>query len=278
MTRALDRSELERYSRAVLLPGIGISGQARLAGSRVLVVGAGGLGSPALLYLAAAGVGTIGVVDDDDVHLRDLSRQVVHTDRAVGRPKSDSAAESLARLNPGVTVVGHAVRLTPGNAGSLLSGYEVVVDGSDNFATRYALSDACVALGIPHVWGCALRFDGQASVWWAGHGPCYRCVFPQALSPQAEPSGEQAGVLGPVCAAIGSVQATETVKLLLGIGEPLLGRLLLHDGLRQTWDTMPVRADPRCPSCGVPRATEPAGALAGPHQERGLPPHDRSPV
>jgi adenylyltransferase/sulfurtransferase len=247
VTSAHDRADIERYSRHLLLPQVGMPGQSRLAGSRVAVVGAGGLGCPALLYLAAAGVGTLGVIDDDTVELSNLQRQVLHATGSVGLAKTASAAQAITDLNPGVTVVEHAVRLDPGNATDLLRGYHLVVDGSDTFATRYAVSDACTLLGVPHVWGSVLRFDGQASVWWAGHGPCYRCVFPQPPPPDAVPSCDAAGVLGAVCAAIGAVLASETLKLLLGVGDPLLGRLLVHDALRQTWDTVTVRADPACP-------------------------------
>ncbi len=262
VTPALDPGGAARYGRQLVLPQVGMPGQARLARSRVLVVGAGGLGSPALLYLAAAGVGTVGVVDDDDVDVTNLHRQVVHAADAVGLPKTRSARESIGRLNPRTAVVEHRERLRSDNAVDILAGYDVVVDGSDNFATRYVVSDACVALGLAHVWGCVVGFEGQVAVWRAGDGPCYRCVFPDRSSLATLPSCEQAGVLGSVCAVIGSVQATETLKLLLGVGEPLVGRLLIHDGLRQTWDIVPVRADRACPACGdhsrAPSPTEPA--------------------
>ncbi|HET7399603.1 MAG TPA: molybdopterin-synthase adenylyltransferase MoeB [Intrasporangium sp.] len=251
--RSLSREEVTRYARHVLIPGVGLEGQERLAAARVLVVGAGGLGSPALLYLAAAGIGTIGVVDADVVELTNLHRQVIHTDADIGRPKTESAEEAVRRVNPHVTVVRHDIRLDSTNALDVLGGYDVVVDGTDNFPTRYLLNDACVLLGKPHVWGSILRFDGQVSVWWAGHGPCYRCVFPDPPPPGSVPSCAEGGVLGVLCAAIGSVQSTEAIKLLLGIGEPLTGRLLVHDALRQTWDTLTVRADPACPVCGADR-------------------------
>ncbi|MEP6797033.1 MAG: molybdopterin-synthase adenylyltransferase MoeB, partial [Lapillicoccus sp.] len=250
VTAPLSRAEVARYSRHILLPDVGMAGQERLAGARVLVVGAGGLGSPALLYLAAAGVGTLGIVDADVVETSNLQRQVVHSDADVGRLKTESAAETVAAVNPHVTVVRHDVRLDSGNALEVLRGYDIVLDGTDNFPTRYLVGDACALLGIPHVWGSIYRFDGQVSVWWAGHGPCYRCVFPQPPPPGAVPSCAEGGVLGVLCAAIGSVQATEAVKLILGIGEPLLGRLLVHDALRMTWDTLPVRRDPGCAVCG----------------------------
>ncbi len=234
----------------MLLPQVGLAGQERLAASKVLVVGAGGLGSPVLLYLAAAGVGTIGVVDDDVVESSNLQRQVLHADADVGRLKTVSAAETVARVNPFVTVVRHDLRLDSSNALEVLRGYDVVVDGADNFPTRYLVNDACVLLGTPLVWGSVYRFDGQVAVWWAAQGPCYRCVFPHPPPPGAVPSCAEGGVLGVLCAAIGSVQATEAVKLLVGIGEPLVGRLLVHDALAMTWDTVAVRKNPGCPVCG----------------------------
>jgi sulfur-carrier protein adenylyltransferase/sulfurtransferase len=227
-----------------------MAGQERLATARVLVVGAGGLGSPALLYLAAAGVGTLGVVDGDSVEGSNLQRQVIHSDADVGRRKTESAAETLARVNPGVYVEQHDLRLDSSNAMEVLREYDVVVDGTDNLPTRYLLNDACVLLRKPHVWGSIYRFDGQVAVWWAEQGPCYRCVFPSPPPPGAVPSCAEGGVLGALCGAIGSVQATETVKLLLGIGEPLVGRLLVHDSLAMTWDTLTLRKDPSCPVCG----------------------------
>jgi adenylyltransferase/sulfurtransferase len=195
-------------------------------------------------------VGTIGVVDDDVVDASNLQRQVVHGVADVGRPKTLSAAESVAAVNPLVTVVRHDVRLDSSNALEILADYDVVLDGADNFPTRYLVNDACVLLGLPHVWGSIYRFDGQVSVWFAGVGPCYRCVFPDPPPPDAVPSCATGGVLGVLCAAIGSVQVTEAVKLITGEGEPLVGRLLVHDSLRQTWDSLTVRADPGCPVCG----------------------------
>ncbi|MDN5766734.1 MAG: molybdopterin-synthase adenylyltransferase MoeB [Humibacillus sp.] len=255
--RPLEPAEVTRYARHILVPGVGREGQERLAAARVLVVGAGGLGSPALLYLAAAGVGTIGVVDADVVELTNLHRQVVHSDADIGHPKTASAAETVHRVNPHVRVVQHEVTLDSSNALEMIADYDVVVDGTDNFPTRYLVNDACVLLGKPHVWASILRFDGQVSVWWAGHGPCYRCVFPQPPPPGTVPSCAEGGVLGVLCAAVGSVQSTETIKLLLGIGEPLVGRLLVHDALRQTWDDLTVRRDPHCPVCGdAPTITE----------------------
>jgi adenylyltransferase/sulfurtransferase len=246
----LSTEQKARYARHILLPEIGVEGQRRLANARVLVVGAGGLGSPALMYLAAAGVGTIGVVDDDVVDASNLQRQVVHGVADVGRSKTESAADTVAAINPLVTVVRHDLRLTSENALEILADYDVVLDGADNFPTRYLVNDACVFLGLPHVWGSIYRFDGQVSVWFAGHGPCYRCVFPDPPPPDAVPSCATGGVLGVLCAAVGSVQVAEALKLIVGQGDPLVGRLLVHDALRQTWDSLTVRADPDCPVCG----------------------------
>lgn len=240
----LRAEQVERYSRHVLLPGIGEQGQRRLAAARVLVVGAGGLGAPVLTYLAAAGVGTIGVVDDDVVDTSNLQRQVVHGTDDVGRAKVDSAVDALARLNPLVTVVPHRERLTADNALEVLGGYDLVVDGADNFPTRYLVSDACSLLGVPEVWGSVFRFDAQVSVFWAGHGPTYRDLFPEPPPPGAVPSCAEGGVLGAMVGAVGSVMATEAVKLVTGAGEPLLGRLLVLDALAMTWRTVTVRPDP----------------------------------
>jgi len=253
----LSAQEIERYARHVLIPDVGMQGQRRLKNARVLVVGAGGLGSPALIYLAAAGVGTIGVVDDDVVELSNLQRQVVHGVADVGRLKSESAEQSLASVNPLVRVVRHDVRIDSANALEIIAGYDLVVDGTDNFPTRYLLNDACVLLGKPHVWGSIFRFDGQTSVWWALHGPCYRCVFPEPPPPGLVPSCAEGGVLGVLCAAIGSIQAAEAVKLIVGIGDPLVGRLMVHDALRQSWDVLTVHRNPDCAVCGDnPTVTE----------------------
>jgi adenylyltransferase/sulfurtransferase len=253
----LSTQEVERYARHVLIPEVGMEGQRRLKNARVLVVGAGGLGSPALIYLAAAGVGTIGVVDDDVVEMSNLQRQVVHGVADVGQLKSESAQQTLASVNPMVEVVRHDVRIDSTNALAIIDGYDVVLDGTDNFPTRYLLNDACVLLGKPDVWGSIYRFDGQASVWWAQHGPCYRCVFPEPPPPGQVPSCAEGGVLGLLCAAIGSIQAAEAVKLIVGIGDPLIGRLMVHDALRQSWDTLTVRRDPGCAVCGEsPTVTE----------------------
>jgi molybdopterin/thiamine biosynthesis adenylyltransferase/rhodanese-related sulfurtransferase len=254
---SLTVEEIARYARHALIPDVGLEGQRRLKNARVLVVGAGGLGSPALMYLAAAGIGTIGIADADVVEASNLQRQVVHGVGDVGRPKSESAAEALAAINPLVQVVRHDVRVDSSNALEIVAGYDLVVDGTDNFPTRYLLNDACVLLGKPHVWGSIFRFDGQVSVWWAQHGPCYRCVFPEPPPPGLVPSCAEGGVLGVLCAAIGSVQATEAIKLVVGIGDPLVGRLIVHDALRQSWDTLRVRKDPSCAVCGdAPTVTE----------------------
>jgi adenylyltransferase/sulfurtransferase len=253
----LSAPEIERYARHVLLPDVGMQGQRRLKNARVLVVGAGGLGSPALMYLAAAGVGTIGVVDDDVVETSNLQRQVVHGVGDVGRLKSESAQETLASVNPLVRVVRHDVRIDSGNALEIIADYDLVLDGTDNFPTRYLINDACVLLGKPDVWGSIFRFDGQTSIWWAQQGPCYRCVFPEPPPPGQVPSCAEGGVLGILCAAIGAVQAAEAVKLIVGIGDPLVGRLMVHDALRQSWDTLKVHKNPECAVCGGhPTVTE----------------------
>jgi len=251
----LSPAERARFSRHVLIPEVGELGQRRLRNARVLVVGAGGLGSPVLLYLAAAGVGTIGVVDDDVVDASNLQRQVVHGDADVGRPKVTSAAETVRRVNPLVEVVEHRVRLTAATVADVVAGYDVVVDGTDNFPTRYLVNDACVLAGIPLVWGAVLRFDAQVSVFWAappeGCGyPAvqYRDVFPDPPAPGTVPSCAEAGVLGVVCGAVGSMMAAEVVKLVTGLGDPLLGRMVVLDALGGRWRELPVRPDPR----GVP--------------------------
>ncbi|PWF79785.1 adenylyltransferase/sulfurtransferase MoeZ [Kocuria rosea] len=240
----LTREELERYARHLTLPGIGTRGQRRLRNARVLVVGAGGLGSPALQYLAAAGIGTLGIVDDDVVAVSNLQRQVVHTTADVGRPKSVSAAEAVTALNPLVEVRTHPVRLDADNAVDILGGYDLVLDGADNFATRYVVSDAAALTGTPCVWGSILRFEGQVSVFWAGHGPTYRDLYPEAPPDGEVPSCAEGGVFGMLPATVGAVMVTEAVKLVTGTGEPLLGRVLLHDALAMTWREMRLTPDP----------------------------------
>ncbi len=268
----LTREQVARYARHLLIPDVGELGQRRLSAARVLVVGAGGLGSPALLYLAAAGVGTIGVCDPDVVDASNLQRQVVHGSSDVGRAKVDSAADTLAEVNPLVRVVKHQVRLEASNALDLLAGYDLVVDGTDNFATRYLVNDACVLLGIPNVWGSVFRFDGQVSVFWAGHGPCYRCLFPEPPPPGSVPSCAEGGVLGVLCAAVGAAQATEAIKLVTGVGETLVGRLLVHDALRATWRELGVLPDPTCAVCGPAATITRESGLADYEGFCGLPP------
>ncbi len=237
-------AEVRRYARHLTLPDVGLTGQRRLRNARVLVVGAGGLGSPVLMYLAAAGVGVIGVVDDDRVEESNLQRQVVHGLADLGTPKTSSAARALARLDPSVRVVEHPVRLTRDNVLELAGDYDLVVDGTDNFPTRYLVNDACAILGKPYVWGSIFRFDGQVSVFWAGHGPTYRDLHPEPPPPGAVPSCAEGGVLGVLCGVIGSLMATEAVKLITGVGEPLLGRVLVYDALALTFRTLRLRPDP----------------------------------
>lgn len=247
----LSPAERTRFARHVILPGVGDRGQRRLRSARVLVVGAGGLGSPVLLYLAAAGVGRLTVVDDDVVEATNLQRQVVHGVADVGRAKVDSAVQALALLAPEVEVRPVSQRLDADNVLDLVADHDVVVDGADNFPTRYLVGDACARLGVPHVWGSVYQHDAQVSVWWSGAGPCYRCVFPSPPPPGAVPSCSTGGVLGASVGAVGSVMAEEVVKLLIGGGEPLVGRLLLHDAWRQEWSTLPVAANPNCVVCGA---------------------------
>jgi len=248
---SLSHSEALRYSRHLTLPEVGAEGQERLKAARVLLVGLGGLGSPAALYLAAAGVGTLGLVDADHVDASNLQRQVVHGSAAVGRLKVDSAADRLRDLNPFVTVERVAERLTSANALALLERFDVIVDGSDNFPTRYLVNDACVLLGKPDVYGAIFRFDGQASVFDARRGPCYRCLFAEPPPPDLVPSCAEAGVLGVLPGVIGSLQATEAIKLILGVGEPLVGRLLLFDALKLEFRDLALAKDPDCPICGT---------------------------
>jgi sulfur-carrier protein adenylyltransferase/sulfurtransferase len=249
--------EVRRYSRHLIIPDVGMAGQKRLKNARVLCVGAGGLGSPALMYLAAAGVGTLGVVDFDIVDESNLQRQIIHGQSDVGRPKAESAAASIKEINPLVEVIVHNEALTNDNVMDIFAGYDLIVDGTDNFATRYMVNDAAVLLGKPYVWGSIYRFDGQASVFWAEHGPCYRCLYPEPPPPGMVPSCAEGGVLGVLCASIGSIQVNEAIKLLTGIGEPLVGRLMIYDALEMTYRTVKVRKDPECPLCGKnPTITE----------------------
>lgn len=242
--------ETQRYARHFVLPNVGPDGQRRLRAARVLLIGAGGLGSPAALYLAAAGVGTLGLVDFDTVDASNLQRQVLHGTRDIGRPKVDSARDRLADLNPYIQVEAHSARLTSANALEIFDPYDVVVDGSDNFPTRYLVNDACVLLGKPQVYGSVQRWEGQASVFWGAQGPCYRCLFPEPPAPGTVPSCEEGGVLGVLPGIIGSIQAAEAIKLLLGVGDGLLGRLLLFDALRMDFREMRLHKNPDCLACG----------------------------
>jgi len=246
----LSREELLRYARHLALPHVGLEGQRRLKEARVLCVGAGGLGSPVALYLAAAGVGTLGLVDFDAVDVSNLQRQLLHGTRDVGRPKLDSAADRLRDVNPHVEVVRHAGRLTGANALDVLEGYDVVVDGTDNFPTRYLVNDACVLLGKPNVYGSVFRWEGQVSVFATPGGPCYRCLFREPPPPGLVPDCAEGGVLGVLPGIIGSLQALETLKLILGAGETLAGRLLIFDALDLTWREVALRRNPTCPVCG----------------------------
>lgn len=227
-----------------------MAGQERLRRAHAVVMGAGGLGAPTLSYLVAAGLGRVTLVDDDEVDLTNLQRQVLYATSDVGAAKAPTAAARLTGLNPDVDVVPRRTRITADTVPNLVADADVVVDGTDNFATRYLVNDACVLAGVPLVWASILRFDAQVAVWWAGHGPCYRCVFPQPPEAGQVPSCAEGGVLGAMAGAVGAVQATEALKILLGIGEPLVGRLLVHDALNQTWERVPVRRDPACAICG----------------------------
>ena len=249
--------EVRRYSRHLIIPDVGMTGQKRLKNAKVLCVGAGGLGSPALLYLAAAGVGTLGIVDFDVVDESNLQRQVIHGQSDIGRSKAESARDSIREINPYVNVIVHKERLDSDNAMQIFADYDLIVDGTDNFATRYLVNDACVLLGKPYVWGSIYRFDGQASVFWSEYGPCYRCLYPEPPPPGMVPSCAEGGVLGVLCASIGSIQVNEAIKLITGIGEPLAGRLMIYDALEMTYRSVKVRKDPECPVCGKnPTVTE----------------------
>jgi len=250
----LTRQEVMRYSRHLIIPEVATDGQKRLKNAKVLAVGAGGLGSPTLMYLAAAGVGTLGIVDFDVVDESNLQRQVIHGQSDIGRPKAESARDSILEINPLVTVNLHTERLDSTNVMDLFAQYDLIVDGTDNFATRYLVNDACVLLDKPYVWGSIYRFDGQASVFWAnapgGTAPCYRCLYPEPPPPGMVPSCAEGGVLGVLCASIGAIQTTEAVKLITGIGEPLVGSLMVYDALEMSYRKISVRKDPECPICG----------------------------
>lgn len=249
--RQFTPEQLTRYSRHFLLPEVGEAGQARLLDARVLLIGAGGLGSPTALYLAAAGVGTLGIVDHDAVDLSNLQRQILHTGDRIGVPKVESARQTLQALNPDVRVIGYQERVDSGNIMRLIADYDVVVDGCDNFPTRYLVNDACVLAGKPNVHGSIFQFEGQAAVFYPGKGPCYRCLFPEPPPPGAAPSCAEAGVLGVLPGLVGCVQALETIKLILGIGRPLIGRMVYFDTLSMEVRVHRLRKDPDCPVCGA---------------------------
>jgi adenylyltransferase/sulfurtransferase len=264
--------EVRRYSRHLIIPDVGMTGQKRLKNARVLVIGAGGLGSPALLYLAAAGVGTLGIAEFDEVDESNLQRQIIHGQSDIGKPKAQSAKESIAETNPLVNVVVHDERLDNDNVLRIFEGYDLIVDGTDNFATRYMVNDAAYFLNKPYVWGSIYRFDGQASVFWptldsfkddalssssVSDAPCYRCLYPEPPPPGMVPSCAEGGVLGVLCASIGSIQVNEAIKLLTGIGDPLVGKLMIYDALEMEYRKLKVRKDPNCALCGEnPTVTE----------------------
>jgi adenylyltransferase/sulfurtransferase len=249
-TASLAPEEIRRYARHLIMPEVAMEGQKRLKAARVLCIGTGGLGSPLSLYLAAAGIGTIGLVDFDVVDVSNLQRQIIHFTSDVGRPKVTSAQEKLRAINPDLEIVRHEHPIDSSNALAIFAGYDVIVDGTDNFPTRYLVNDACVLLGKPNVYGSIFRFDGQASVFFPPHGPCYRCLYPEPPPPGLVPSCAEGGVLGILPGLIGVVQATETVKLVLGSGRPLIGRLLLYDALDMSFREMKIRKSPKCPICG----------------------------
>ncbi len=254
---SLTIDEVRRYSRHLIIPDVAMDGQKRLKNAKVLCIGAGGLGSPALMYLAAAGVGTLGIVEFDEVDESNLQRQIIHGQSDIGRSKAESARDSVKEINPLVQVNVHELRLDSSNVMDLFAQYDLIVDGTDNFATRYLVNDACVLLGKPYIWGSIYRFDGQASVFWAENGPCYRCLYPEPPPPGMVPSCAEGGVLGVLCASIGSIQVTEAIKLLTGIGEPLLGSLMVYDALEMNYRKIKVRKDPNCAVCGEhPTVTE----------------------
>ena len=246
----LTEEQIRRYSRHIILPEVGGKGQRKLMASKVLLVGLGGLGSPAALYLAAAGVGTLGLVDFDTVELSNLQRQVIHTTQDLGKPKVVSARETINAINPDVRVEQWPERISAANIREIIQDFDVVLDGTDNFATRFLLNDACVLMGKPLVYGAVFRFEGQVSVFLPKEGPCYRCFVPKMPPPGSVPSCQEAGVLGILPGIIGLIQATETLKLLLGIGKPLVGRLLLLDALEMEFQEVRLRRDPLCPACG----------------------------
>ena len=273
-TAELSHEEVKRYSRHVIMPEVGMAGQRTLKASNILLIGTGGLGSPLALYLAAAGIGRIGLVDYDVVDFTNLQRQVIHGISTVGRSKLDSAEARMLDLNPDIEVVKYNEPLTSENAERIFGeGWHVVIDGTDNFPTRYLVNDACVKLGIPNVYGSIFRFEGQLSVFHAERGPCYRCMFPEPPPPGLVPSCAEGGVLGILPGTIGTMQATEAIKLLLGIGEPMIGRMLLYDALEMSFQTIKVRKDPNCPVCSIAKADV---KLIDYEQFCGMPAHDHS--
>jgi adenylyltransferase/sulfurtransferase len=246
---ALTVDEVRRYSRHLIIPDVAMAGQQRLMSAKVLCVGAGGLGSPALMYLAAAGVGTLGIVEFDTVDESNLQRQIIHGQSDIGKSKAQSAKAKIAEINPYVNVVTHEVRLDNSNVMEIFSQYDIIVDGTDNFATRYLVNDACVLLKKPYVWGSIYRFDGQASLFWAEYGPCYRCLYPEPPPPGMVPSCAEGGVLGVLCATIGSIQTTEAIKVITGVGDLMIGSLIIYDALEMSFRKIKVRKDPNCPLC-----------------------------
>ena len=246
---ALTVDEVRRYSRHLIIPDVAMAGQQRLMNAKVLCVGAGGLGSPALMYLAAAGVGTLGIVEFDTVDESNLQRQIIHGQSDIGKSKAQSAKAKIAEINPYVNVVTHEFRLDNSNVMEIFSQYDIIVDGTDNFATRYLVNDACVLLKKPYVWGSIYRFDGQASVFWAEYGPCYRCLYPEPPPPGMVPSCAEGGVLGVLCATIGSIQTTEAIKVITGVGDAMIGSLIIYDALEMSFRKIKVRKDPNCPLC-----------------------------
>lgn len=254
---ALTVDEVRRYSRHLIIPDVAMAGQQRLMSAKVLCVGAGGLGSPALMYLAAAGIGTLGVVEFDTVDESNLQRQIIHGQSDIGKSKAQSAKEKIAEINPYVNVITHELRLDGTNVKEIFSQYDIIVDGTDNFATRYLVNDACVLLKKPYVWGSIYRFDGQASVFWAEYGPCYRCLYPEPPPPGMVPSCAEGGVLGVLCATIGSIQTTEAIKVITGVGESMIGSLMIYDALEMSFRKLKIRKDPNCPICSEnPTQTE----------------------
>jgi adenylyltransferase/sulfurtransferase len=269
----LSNAEIRRYSRHLIMPEVGIEGQRKLKTASVLLIGTGGLGSPAAMYLAAAGIGRMGLVDYDVVDESNLQRQVIHGQSSLGKSKLESAAARIADINPNVKIDKYHVPLTSENALELFAPYDVIIDGTDNFPTRYLVNDACVKLGKPNVYGSIFRFEGQLSVFYAKEGPCYRCMFPEPPPPGLVPSCAEGGVLGILPGTVGTMQATEAIKLLLGLGEPLIGRMLLYDALEMSFSRIKVRKDPNCPVCSLPADEI---ELIDYEQFCGMPAHDHS--